>query len=123
LLRKLLPISAAVNQPANQAMCSVEPRKGELGFWELGFQRYSDLPGIWSSPMDESVRMADLGFGIYGHDGHTMSDEPVNMETKAEAESPVVCPVCGAVAVQEKCKLICRSDVCRGRVVMNCSEF
>ena len=35
----------------------------------------------------------------------------------------IICPVCGAIAVQEKCKLICRSDVCRGRVVMNCSEF
>jgi len=35
----------------------------------------------------------------------------------------VVCPVCGSVAVQEKCKIICRSDLCRGRVVMNCSEF
>jgi hypothetical protein len=33
------------------------------------------------------------------------------------------CPVCGAAVVQEKCKLICRSEICRGRVVMNCSEF
>ena len=37
--------------------------------------------------------------------------------------SNIVCPVCGAAVVQEKCKLICRSDICRGRVVMNCSEF
>jgi hypothetical protein len=35
----------------------------------------------------------------------------------------VVCPVCGSVAVQEKCKIMCRSEQCRGRVVMNCSEF
>jgi hypothetical protein len=41
-----------------------------------------------------------------------------------QADSPAVtCPVCGAAVVQEKCKLICRSDKCRGRVVMNCSEF
>ena len=31
--------------------------------------------------------------------------------------------VCGAAVAQEKCKLICYSDICRGRVVMNCSEF
>ena len=36
---------------------------------------------------------------------------------------PVYCPVCAAECVQEKCKVICRSDKCRGRVVMNCSEF
>jgi hypothetical protein len=35
----------------------------------------------------------------------------------------IACPVCGAAVVQEKCKLICRSEKCRGRVVMNCSEF
>ena len=40
-----------------------------------------------------------------------------------EESGAIICPVCGAQAVQEKCKLICRSDVCRGRVVMNCSEF
>ncbi|MEY2550002.1 MAG: hypothetical protein QOG12_146 [Verrucomicrobiota bacterium] len=43
-------------------------------------------------------------------------------ETK-EVEETAVCPVCGAAVVQEKCKLICRSEVCRGRVIMNCSEF
>ena len=35
----------------------------------------------------------------------------------------VICPVCGAVAVQEKCKMICRSETCGGRIVMNYSEF
>lgn len=54
---------------------------------------------------------------------------PTNREPPPEEASSnrsgdrVACPVCGAAAVQEKCKLICRSDVCRGRVVMNCSEF
>ena len=55
-----------------------------------------------------------------------MTEEEVDSESRTEMdreEAPVVCPVCGAPVVQEKCKLICRSEVCRGRVVMNCSEF
>jgi len=35
----------------------------------------------------------------------------------------IICPICGEIAVQEKCKVICRSEKCRGRIVMNCSEF
>jgi hypothetical protein len=35
----------------------------------------------------------------------------------------ILCPVCGAECVQEKCKAICRSATCRHRVVYNCSEF
>ena len=34
-----------------------------------------------------------------------------------------ICPVCGAECVQEKCKIVCVSDACVHRVVMNCSEF
>jgi hypothetical protein len=41
---------------------------------------------------------------------------------KSESEA-IICPVCGAKAVQEKCKVVCRSEICRGRIVMNCSEF
>jgi hypothetical protein len=37
--------------------------------------------------------------------------------------SAIVCPVCGAATVQEKCKVVCKSDICRGRVIMNCAEF
>jgi len=33
------------------------------------------------------------------------------------------CPVCDSECQTEKCKVICRSEICRGRVVMNCSEF
>jgi hypothetical protein len=40
-----------------------------------------------------------------------------------EESSAIVCPVCGAKAVQEKCKVVCRSDTCRGRIIMNCAEF
>jgi GNAT superfamily N-acetyltransferase len=39
------------------------------------------------------------------------------------SSSTIVCPVCGAATVQEKCKVICRSDTCRGRVIYNCAEF
>lgn len=39
------------------------------------------------------------------------------------AEDAIGCPVCGAATVQEKCKVICKSDLCRGRVVYNCAEF
>jgi len=40
-----------------------------------------------------------------------------------EESSAIICPVCGAKAVQQKCKVICRSETCRGRVIMNCAEF
>jgi hypothetical protein len=39
------------------------------------------------------------------------------------ADNAIACPVCGAATVQEKCKVICKSDPCRGRVVYNCAEF
>lgn len=43
---------------------------------------------------------------------------------KDEAEpNAIACPVCGGATVQEKCKVICKSDLCRGRVVYNCAEF
>jgi hypothetical protein len=55
-----------------------------------------------------------------------MAEQPMNPEegtAPVQNEETITCPVCGAAVVQEKCKLICRSDLCRGRVVMNCSEF
>lgn len=39
------------------------------------------------------------------------------------AEDAIACPVCGAATVREKCKVICKSDLCRGRVIYNCAEF
>jgi hypothetical protein len=43
---------------------------------------------------------------------------------KAEnANNAIACPVCGAATIQEKCKVVCKSDLCRGRVVYNCAEF
>lgn len=35
----------------------------------------------------------------------------------------LVCPVCGAEPVQEKCKVVCRSRTCVYRIIYNCSEF
>jgi hypothetical protein len=39
------------------------------------------------------------------------------------ATDEIKCPVCGATAIQEKCKLVCRSEICRRRIIMNCAEF
>ena len=44
-------------------------------------------------------------------------------DSAAADPSAIICPVCGGATVQEKCKVICKSDTCRGRVVMNCGEF
>jgi hypothetical protein len=57
-----------------------------------------------------------------------MSDDQTSVpENPSESTVPtsndLICPVCGAVVAQEKCKVICRSDTCRGRIVYNCSEF
>lgn len=37
--------------------------------------------------------------------------------------TPAVCPVCGGPLEHEKCKVICRSEVCVYRIVFNCAEF
>ena len=55
--------------------------------------------------------------------------DPENKEPIAEAEqkqsvSPdSVCPVCGGPLISEKCKVVCRSERCRYRIVFNCAEF
>jgi hypothetical protein len=46
---------------------------------------------------------------------------PAADETEASADS--VCPVCGGALIPEKCKVICRSERCRYRIVFNCAEF
>ncbi len=33
------------------------------------------------------------------------------------------CPVCDGKLISEKCKVICRSERCRYRIVFNCAEF
>jgi hypothetical protein len=50
-------------------------------------------------------------------------DQIETIKVEGNADEAVVCPVCGAASVAEKCKIICKSDVCRGRVIYNCAEF
>jgi len=51
------------------------------------------------------------------------SQEQAEPTKAGNANNVIVCPVCGAATVREKCKVICQSDLCRGRVIYNCSEF
>lgn len=44
-----------------------------------------------------------------------------NKKEKNSAQS--ICPVCGAPLIQEKCKVVCRSEKCLYRIIYNCSEF
>lgn len=51
-------------------------------------------------------------------------DTTLRIDRSLSEENPaIICPVCGGVTVQEKCKVICKSEICRGRVIMNCAEF
>ena len=36
--------------------------------------------------------------------------------SKGSIDQAVICPVYGAIAVEEKCKVICRSETCYGRM-------
>ena len=40
-----------------------------------------------------------------------------------DIEEKVICPSCGADAVTEKCKVVCRSAICVYRIIYTCSEF
>ena len=51
------------------------------------------------------------------------SEKPADAVKVDVKDHSIRCPVCGAATVQEKCKVICKSDLCRGRVVYNCAEF
>ncbi len=42
---------------------------------------------------------------------------------KPRPDATLVCPVCGAKLIQEKCKVVCRSKICVYRIIYNCSEF
>ncbi len=50
------------------------------------------------------------------------NSHPKNTEKKTHP-SELVCPVCGATLIQEKCKVVCRSPQCVYRIIFNCSEF
>jgi len=49
--------------------------------------------------------------------------EAVKHSGPDQEKDTILCPVCGAECVQRRCKVVCESDQCRGRVVLNCSEF
>ena len=54
-------------------------------------------------------------------------------EVRAEqaGSETIICPVCGEITVQGKCNwvtaggspAVCHSEICRARVILNCSEF
>jgi hypothetical protein len=50
-------------------------------------------------------------------------DLPEEKPALTEKSSDSVCPVCGGPLISEKCKVICRSERCRYRIVFNCAEF
>ena len=53
-----------------------------------------------------------------------MSEDDPQRDAESEPLAPdSVCPVCGARLVQEKCKVVCRSERCRYRIVFTCAEF
>lgn len=41
----------------------------------------------------------------------------------SQRSDELVCPVCGSELIQEKCKVVCRSEQCLYRLIYNCSEF
>ena len=52
------------------------------------------------------------------------SNPPPEPAPDGTAPSPdSICPVCGAKLISEKCKVVCRSERCRYRIVFNCAEF
>jgi hypothetical protein len=57
------------------------------------------------------------------NDARPLLNPPVESPSLAPEDDKIICPVCGQEALHEKCKVICRSDKCRGRIIYNCSEF
>lgn len=52
-----------------------------------------------------------------------LSDPSSEALVKDALNSDSVCPVCGGALISEKCKVVCRSERCRYRIVFNCAEF
>jgi hypothetical protein len=44
-------------------------------------------------------------------------------ENTIPPNTDMLCPVCGGPLISEKCKVVCRSERCRYRIVFNCAEF
>ena len=57
-------------------------------------------------------------------DSTSENREGATVPPELGASSPdIICPVCGATLISEKCKVVCRSERCRCRIVFNCAEF
>jgi hypothetical protein len=54
---------------------------------------------------------------------HSVEFSPHGELQEEQGSDEIVCPVCGAKCVQRRCKVVCESERCRGRVIFNCSEF
>ena len=49
--------------------------------------------------------------------------DPTPPQNTEDTSVNSLCPVCGGKLISEKCKVICRSDRCRYRIIFNCAEF
>jgi hypothetical protein len=56
-------------------------------------------------------------------DAASRNEAALSPEETAPANPDSVCPVCGGPLISEKCKVVCRSERCRYRIVFNCAEF
>ncbi len=65
---------------------------------------------------DGENRVATQGLvGTFSSD----STSPISEELTLD----FICPVCGAILQIERCKVICRSNICGYRIIMTCAEF
>ena len=56
-------------------------------------------------------------------DSFEYEQEQEHEQEDEQERDQIICPVCGATCIQQRCKVVCESEKCRGRVVLNCSEF
>lgn len=52
-----------------------------------------------------------------------LSERSADLPVEDTLNTDSVCPVCGGALISEKCKVVCRSECCRYRIVFNCAEF
>jgi hypothetical protein len=52
-----------------------------------------------------------------------IENKKIPVKKNKEAKPRMVCPVCGEKVIQEKCKIVCKSEKCVYRIIYNCSEF
>lgn len=51
-----------------------------------------------------------------------LQPQPQNTSKQEEAGRES-CPVCGGPLLHEKCKVVCRSNLCTYRIIYTCAEF